>query len=234
MKTLRLFGLVSFVVVGGAGSRAWAQSTDLNPDTRTAATTSSGTPSSPPAREGFQLRLSWGFGANRDLIWADGDGEHRTVLTGIGTSDELTLGWSRRPGLFVGVGLWSQSVLSSVTTVSNGATVATVARPAPTIALFGSFVDVYPDSMRGLHWTFGGGVAMSGGSPVTPWPRGRSALGAGAVAGVGYDWWIGDHWSAGVFGRVMLAVTAEKDDAGVDWTHLTGTLPEFMFTLTRN
>ena len=56
------------------------------------------------------------------------------------------------------------------------------------------------------------------------------AGGTGLVLGVGYEWWIGDQWSAGILGRLVYGSVKGKD-AGIELEHKL-TIPSLLATFT--
>ena len=73
------------------------------------------------------------------------------------------------------------------------------------LSRLGPFVDFYPDPKGGLHLL--GAVTLTAFS-LTDTDTDETlanARGPGFAAGVGYEWWIGEQWSAGVMARFIYA-----------------------------
>jgi hypothetical protein len=62
----------------------------------------------------------------------------------------------------------------------------------------------------------------------------RVAVGAGAMFGFGYEWWVEKQWGVGVLARVTAAGLAEKDQRKEVWYHGVATFPALLFTATYN
>lgn len=79
----------------------------------------------------------------------------------------------------------------------------------------GPFVDFYPDPTGGLHFQvlpgWGGLESASSSGNV----GGSDPTGLVLSLGAGYEWWLGDQWSAGVMGRLIYAPLSIND---VDFT----------------
>ena len=167
----------------------------------------------PPARmeepgvrnhDGFFLRLGLNLGYNtltetREFNGQDlGDASIRGVAGGF----DLLLGGTPAPGLVIG-GALIQAYSSDPTVEINDVE----SEADGTLLLIGAafFANYYFDPKEGLHaqaligygaLDFVNSEGQSGGNDPTGLILG---------AGVGYDFWIGDQWSVGPFGRVLYA-----------------------------
>ena len=70
--------------------------------------------------DGFYLRIATGFGGYSESITAE-DADRSTQVTGMASVSELTFGGAVRPGLILGGGFFTSSVLSSERTVDVAA-----------------------------------------------------------------------------------------------------------------
>lgn len=100
--------------------------------------------------------------------------------TEVQASVQLILGGTLLPGLVVGGGAIGD----------------------PGLGVFGPFVRYYPDPKEGLYAQLMVGPATATGDFDDE--DDDQGVGAGVSAGAGYDFWIGDEWSAGVLGRVTF------------------------------
>lgn len=187
--------------------------------------------------DGFYLRLGAGFGAYRDSFRSDAEGtrEVDAYATGVALTGELALGGTPAPGLVVGGGLYSASVLASDLDAEDAAVVPAELQPVgDNFSLLGPFLDYYFDAVRGLHFQAALGFA---------WLNGLSqgggrfddryhAFGGGFMLGFGYEWWVAREWSVGVLGRVMGGYAVGDDEADVQWGHAVGTAPSVLLTVT--
>jgi len=188
------------------------------------------------------LRAASGFGAYEESLFADdaseygGDVEGRTV--GFASLGELTIGGTIAPGLVLGGGAYTAQLLSAhfkLARDSDGAPPSELDPELRTLALFGPFLQWYPNARRGFHVEAALGFAAitsdSGGSRGFEEPD-YQAIGAGLVLGSGYEWFIADEWSIGVLGRMMAAVVTGEDDAEVRWVHGISTTPSLLLSIT--
>ncbi len=84
----------------------------------------------------------------------------------------------------------------------------------------------YFDQHGGVHVIGLWGFAM-----LDPGTGGDTyAKGSGAAVGAGYDWWVGDEWSLGILGRVVMMRTSTELD-GHDYSHSTLS-PAVLFSAT--
>jgi hypothetical protein len=165
------------------------------------------------------------------LSLKDEDGDEGD-MSGTGPSVELALGGAVAPGVILGGGIYGTSV-SSPTYKQEGVEVDGGAAIA---SMIGPFIDVYPNPNGGLHLELAVGYTTLSAKAGDEFPNDdQSGGGIGVVAGVGYEWWIGEQWSAGVLGRVQYINGTVEDDAdGKNKTDVTGPIYSLMGTLTFN
>src|SRR5262249_50049590 len=100
--------------------------------------------------------------------------------------------------------------------------------------LLAFFVDWYFNPRRGLHGQAGIGPALL--SRFQPDNSRFSdhdvAWGGGLMVGIGKEGWIEGRWSIRLLAGLTVALTTEKDDAGLRWLHLTTASPALMFSVT--
>jgi hypothetical protein len=185
--------------------------------------------------DGFYLRVGTGVGTHLGTITVADSGD-RTEITGVSSVSELAIGAAIAPGLIFGGGFFTSNILAAERAVHGAAPPAEVLDGGNDFSLFGPFVDYYVDPTRGLHFQAAVGVVTINGVGLA---RGdldedETALGAGVMFGVGYDWWVSDEWSIGLLGRITLgtAVTDELD--GQQWTYDLGAAPSLLVTATFN
>ncbi len=181
--------------------------------------------------DGFYLRLSTGFGGYREGIARSGE-RTSTTVSGIATSDELAVGGTPWPGLVVGAGLWSTSVLASRTHTRADEPEPDVARGDASFTLIGPFFDYYFDPRRGLHLQAAVGIASVRGVRLdtAELDSDRSAVGVGVVVGLGYDWWVSRQWSLGAIARLAVVSASGRDRSDTRWNHAIGSTPAVLFT----
>lgn len=74
--------------------------------------------------------------------------------------------------------------------------------------IVGVVVDLYPDPTKGLHIA---GTVGSGNADVDVRDGESTDQGLGLALGAGYDFWIGEQWSAGAGARVLYVGGADDD-----------------------
>ena len=174
--------------------------------------------------DGFYARIDMGIGS----LAGDFDDGHISgqdlSARGPNLALDLLLGYSPAPGVALGLGLFTDNVVSAETEADGQA--ADDRNLQLTIA--GLFVDGFPKSRRGWHLggSLGGARLRLEADAAT---GGRiDAYGLGGVIWGGYDAWVADEWSVG--GLVRLAGSVTSGDAdGVDVTAMTRSIT-FMFT----
>lgn len=191
--------------------------------------------------DGFYLRFASGFGAYAETFKSESSevyaGEVHARTRGLATLGEFAVGGSLRPGLVLGVGVYSAELISGGFRTSRESADVPPPELEPefrSLGILGPFLDWYPNPQRGFHVQAAVGVAGMGTAfdDFGDSDEEYSAGGAGLVIGIGHEWWIGDQWSLGVLARNTLALVTGEDSAGVRWVHGIATTPSLMMTLT--
>ncbi len=160
--------------------------------------------------DGFYLRLALGGGYVHDNLHFNGT---RILGVAVGAFDgeaqggsfqgDLAAGWTVTKGLVIGGELYIEQVANPKITFSGRSVSSDVS--VGTLTMFGPVVDWYLNPHKGFH--FGG---MLGVARITMQDKSNNKLdnqpiGGGGVAFVGYEWWIGKQWAAGVQGQFAAA-----------------------------
>lgn len=185
--------------------------------------------------DGFYLRLGTGFGSYSETLRRSGE-DNDTLITGITSAGEWTLGGTIRPGLIIGGGVFSATTLASDRVVRGSTPPGDIVDARGDFAIVGPFFDYYFDPRKGLHVEGALGIANVRGLSIESgsFDKDHIAVGFGMVAGFGYEWWVSNEWSIGILGRLSAAVAASKDDNDNRWWHLVGASPSVLFTATYN
>jgi hypothetical protein len=186
--------------------------------------------------DGFYLRIAMGFGGYSESIDEDGS-DASTSVRGIASASELALGGAIRPGLILGGGFWTSSVLSSERTLIDGSTPPDeVIAGSGNFTLVGPFVDWYFDARRGLHLQGALGFATVRGWDLQEAQDNPDAVsvGGGIMVGLGYEWWVSEQWSLGVLARLTAIAAVQEDDQDDLWTHGIASTPSVLFSATLN
>jgi hypothetical protein len=189
----------------------------------------------PHRHDGFYLRLATGFGPYNETIRLPSEDSHTTV-TGMASTSDFAIGGSPRPGLILGGAIWSTTVLASDTRTDPGAIVPPSTLQSGSYSVLGPWMDYYFDPHGGLHMPASLGFAVIRGLDAqgAGFHNDHIAYGAGILAGLGYDWWVGDEWSVGIVGRLTGIVGTSVDTDGHRWVHLIGSSPSVLFAVTYN
>lgn len=190
--------------------------------------------------DGFYLRLGMGFGAYGERFESRSTerygGKSGGDANGFATVSEIAIGGTVSPGLVLGGGVWTASLVTSSYDKNEGVTVPDELEPdRRSFAIVGPFIDWYPNARKGFHLQGALGLATLN----DRWDEDDSepdyvALGAGAMFGVGYEWFIADEWSLGMTARITGAVVTGEDENGVRFYHAIGTSPSLLFSATYN
>jgi hypothetical protein len=183
--------------------------------------------------DGFYLRLGVGFGGYSEAISVE-DADESTTISGIASVSELAIGGTVLPGLVVGGGVWTSSVLSSERNIDGMLPPDEVIGGSGNFTLLGPFVDLYFRPRSGLHLQAAAGLATIRGWDLPEAQDNPDAVsvGGGAMVGFGYDWWVGDEWSIGILARLAAVVGVQEDEMGNTWVHAIGSSPALLFTAT--
>ena len=177
------------------------------------------TPPLPPAaiddpehhnHDGFYLRMSLPIGWQATRFDFDGTTARRDfTVAGPALGLELRLGGTPWAGLAIGVQIYNSSAhkediyIPNDTEPGEEAMADDHSRVIARTALFGFFVDYFPDPRGNFH--LGGSVGISN-NRIEHDGDGDSdlddAAGLGASAWAGYGWWISKNWSIGGMGQV--------------------------------
>jgi hypothetical protein len=223
-----------------ATSRAAAQDS-THPSVDEASAASVDVPSRGPMRsepwlhDRLYVRFSTGFGAFNERIDRPGQESHVSV-NGIAHTADIAVGTTIQPGVVIGAGFWTSTVLASSTRAFDGEVTMSSAAQNPTSWVAGPWLDYYFDPRRGLHIPAALGVAVINGFDVEGprLSRNNDAWGAGLLVGLGYEWWISEQWSLGVLGRATAIAAMNKSEDGRSWFHLAGTAPSILLSATYN
>jgi hypothetical protein len=187
--------------------------------------------------EGFYFRFSTGIGG---YIEAVNPVDHAVAArtSGIGGTVELGAGASVAPSWVLGVGAYFLRPLASDIELTDGREEPLPKQVVPTFRdsmLLGPLVDWYPDPRDGLHFQAAVGWVHLSRALYTPGnfsSRAYSAMGVGALVGLGQEWWTSPDNSIGVTTQFTLSSTwGETEDEGT-WHHLQLGTPTFVFTWT--
>jgi hypothetical protein len=195
--------------------------------------------------DGFYLRFGLGFGGFTDgMISHDENayGEQASgQVAGIASVGEVMIGGAVRRNLILGGGLWTSTLLASSYTHTDGDQIPNELRQPDNFTMIGPFFDYYFGSSLGRA----GGFHLQG-SPALAVLNGfrpeqgrydddrRVAIGAGLMAGFGYEWWVEKQWGLGVLARLTAAGLAEESENDGFYYHGVATIPAFLFTGTYN
>jgi hypothetical protein len=133
-------------------------------------------------------------------------GTFETTSKGLGALLEYDIGLTG-DNLTMGIGI-SSVVVFSASTAENGIEI--TEKHSASYTVIGAFFDVYPDPTKGFHVT---ATVGPGTANVNPRRGENTDAGFGLIAGVGYDFWIGEQWSVGPMARVMY-IGGAFDDFG--------------------
>lgn len=199
--------------------------------------------------DGFYLRMGIGIGGvtgSGEPKGADSSGASaKSDFVGVAALGELALGGAVLPGVVLGVGTYNAIVPSLTVTAggedyeSNGA-----------LESIGPFVDLYPNAMQGFHLqaaityaviavsesksktraVFNGETYdyVSSSVPADDYSGG----GFGLMAGIGYEWWVGEQWGVGILARLQYASATLKPAANGPEVSASLIVPGALFTAT--
>jgi hypothetical protein len=191
--------------------------------------------------DGFYFRFASGFGVYEEGFSSEKSdvygGRVQGATRGLGTLTEIEIGGSLKPGLILGGGIYSLDLVTGTFRLDEDSDDAPPAELDPerrSLALFGPFLNWYPNPRKGFHLHGAIGVATLASGRFERNSDNYHATGGGIALGVGHDWWIGDEWSLGIMGRIMGAVVTGKDDANVRFVHGVGTTPSLLVSVTYN
>jgi hypothetical protein len=183
---------------------------------------SSESQAAPHARDGFYLQLTTGLGVPNFASTTDESSpatQFGQSEGGLSIGGSLLLGVPLRPGIVVGGGALAALCLSDGTQhTQDGRAVqwdGAYHMGAYSMAVLGPFVDLYPSPALGWHVQALVGYARLDHADTS------ATGGLGFMAGIGHDWWLGEHWSGGLLARVtyVSAHFAEVLPDGMGGSH---------------
>lgn len=192
--------------------------------------------------DGFYLRFGMGFGSYGERFESKSTsrygGKSGGDASGFATVTEIAIGGTVAPGLVLGGGVYTTSLVTSSFDADEDVTVPKELEPdRRNFALVGPFVDWYPNPRKGFHLQGAVGLATLNDG----WEKHDDhnepeyvALGGGLMFGVGYEWFVAEEWSLGMMARITGAVVTGEDENGVRFYHAIGTSPSLLFSATYN
>ncbi len=177
-----------------------------------------------PDREGFYLRLAYGFGA----ATFRGQSPNGSVsVTGLSSGSAVAIGASLMRGLVLAGTIQSAQTtarfeggpFANTSFTSNGTTVYANNRATASFTELGALVDWYPKLRYGLHT----GLTVGLGSVSVANLADNSSLRGANLGGsvfLGYDWSISRYWAIGLellgsgAARASLRAGRSRDDSG--------------------
>jgi hypothetical protein len=160
--------------------------------------------------DGFYLRVGLGGGYGKTSVQTDRVSQPDVRLGGFGAAFDVWCGWTLAPGLVLGPALSVASQRSASASIGDGED-----SGVATHALFGAFVDAFPNPKGGQH--FGGMLSLASLTETTA--DGDSGTdyqggGLGFAVFAGYDAWIAREWSLGAMLR--LGGVATRGSQNID------------------
>lgn len=163
--------------------------------------------------DGFYLRLSLPIGWQATRFEFDGTTARRDfTVAGPAVGFELRLGGTPWAGLAIGVQIYNSSArkediyIPDERELGEEPSADERSRVIARTALFGFFVDYFPDPRANFH--LGGSLGIAN-NRIEHDGVGDSdlddAAGLGASAWAGYGWWISKNWSIGALGQVTAS-----------------------------
>lgn len=156
--------------------------------------------------------------------------------SGGGVAIEFALGGTVADGLVIGGGLYASGV-GSVRWKGDGIVSDGVSGGQGSLGLLGVIADYYPNPRDGFHVQAGLGIGTLSFDKHT-----RSGIpnenlaggGGGAMLGVGYEFWVGNQWSIGGVGRVLLVSGTLRGEETDNEMSAKGYAPALLFTATNH
>jgi hypothetical protein len=175
-----------------------------------------------------------GLGYATGTAEPDFSGAPEIDLSGLAIPVELSLGGTVGRGVVLGVGSFGASIPTlTLETSSDFGDLET--ETDAVLSTIGPFIDVYPNPEQGLHIQAGVAYAVIAASEDDDELLGDDYAGGGfaLMAGVGYEWWVGEQWSVGVLGRIQYAsATLEADSGDLPDSDVSLIVPAALFTAT--
>jgi hypothetical protein len=206
-------------------------------------------PSKPPApalpvregdfrHDGFYFRFSTGLGGYIETLGMD-SGPVAARASGISGTIELGTGGTVAPGWVLGLGIFLQRPLATSLELSDAGGEALPKQVEPSFRdglLLGPLVDWYPNARKGLHFQGALGFVHFSRPFYIPGDfgsRSYGASGAGAMIGLGQEWWTSEQDSIGVTTQFFLSTAWGRADENT-WRHWQLGTPTFVFTWTHH
>lgn len=154
--------------------------------------------------DGFYLNFALGVGSMTTTVTADPAPpvSNDVKITGVGVAGQLLFGGTPAPGLVLGGGTMGLSIAKAKLTVNDQEV--PVQDDTVVLSMIGPFVNYYVDPEGGFHILGYLGFAQLSSNDTD---SNDEPVGFGLVAGVGYEWWVGEQWGLGVLGKFMYANT---------------------------
>lgn len=143
--------------------------------------------------DGFQLRLGVGGGYLRDDMEADFFSSIDGKADGSSFAFQATAAWAVGERLFLGGGVFTETVTDPEITFEGNATNSTI--EIGTLTVVGVYLDYYFDDNWHLFGALGGANIRTRDESGEVDPD--TASGAGGLVGIGYDAWITDDFLLG-------------------------------------
>jgi hypothetical protein len=188
--------------------------------------------------DGFYARFGLGFSGFGDTVASEATNSDNTfrdegLVTGFSTVGEIAFGGTIKNGFVLGGGLYTASIETPFVFEGQGRPLPSEFRRPDSFSLLGIMGDFYPNPRRGFHFQGAIGLAvLTGLNPGGDLSSRHAAFGGGAMAGIGYEWWVGEQWSVGVLGRGTVGAMTENDGLGARWFHFAAAWPSILFTAT--
>lgn len=186
--------------------------------------------------DGLQVRLGLGPTFGIDHIYRT-NADNSVDLVNPGVATEIAVGGTIG-SIVLHAGIFNHVIPVNAGTLGYGAYTLAIDGGTTITTVYGIGLDWYPDPKKGFYAGAAPGVAVTvfgkneeRGAPENVLPRlapGTSGVGVGLIAKVGYDWWVGEQWSLGVSGRLMLGDNPAYDPH----TRHTFVLPSLLATVT--
>lgn len=196
--------------------------------------------------DGFYLRIALGGGyLNAAGTAKYVDQSYDATIRGGAFVGEVLIGTTIAKGLVIGGGSMGAAAYGPQVTLGNDRV---TSESTINLGLIGAFADWYLDPREGLHLQAMIGystlTAQSSTGPASLYSGNANASGSGTGLnadseltqgiglglGFGHEWWIGEQWSLGVLGRLMMS-RLWRD--GRQWSEsYTATSPGVLCTLT--
>jgi hypothetical protein len=188
--------------------------------------------------DGFYFRAGLGVALFAGGSVAPPGSTTNVSVSGAGPSLELAIGGTPWRGLVIGGGIYGMTAPGPTYSASG----ASLSGGAAVVSSIGPFADWYVDPEGGWHIQGVIGLAAIqagkgtpteiGGSSYTFPSDDESGTGISLLAGVGYEWWVGDQVSLGAIARIQYVGGSVKGSGDTDSTSVKLVVPAILGTLT--